>query len=492
MEFGDLARQNPWWTNKENIDQDPKIRDYDAASIQWQPRLLKYLDLSKDAFYSLRGPRQVGKTTLAKTIIRQELQTRKPCDIFYFACDLISSPAELKSVVDLYLDWASRQSTERKIILLDEVTLVKGWEYAYKLIVDSYSLTKKTFILTGSSCWDLKHGVERLGGRKGESQVPQNHKILLPMKFSEYVVLRSERLRATLDKIGLLDSSKRKSAFLDLFAPTAHRWLDPLLAHGQELEALLDEYFLTGGVMPAVNQLYGKKLIRNNTYELYLQLLFGDVVKMGRNEGTAKKVLRAILTHQGKPVGWTTLQKESGIPTSLTIMEYAENLQTLFVLNIYHAYDQNKHHLKMRSEKKMTIPNPFFFHAIRGYLENPAGDYFQSARDFLGDPMKKSILVESLVGDHLARLAYQFAPSDMYDQSDFVFYARNKSGEQVDFMVRVANQIIPVEVKYQNKINPEDYKGLSNFRKGLMVSKSHLEVGTGRPCIPLHMFLLFV
>lgn len=60
------------------------------------------------------------------------------------------------------------QSNERKLIILDEISRVKEWEFALKYIIDVYSRKDKTFILPGSSSWDIKHSVERLPGRKGE------------------------------------------------------------------------------------------------------------------------------------------------------------------------------------------------------------------------------------------------------------------------------------------------------------------------------------
>ena len=185
--FQELAKQNPWWENPAAVEADPKIRTFEEAQVKWKPRIRKYMDFQKDVLYSLRGPRQVGKTTFVKLLIRDELKRRKPADIFYYTCDLVSGPIELKEILEQYLDWSSRQSQARKLICLDEVTRVKDWENAYKQIVDLHSLHNATYVLTGSSSWDLKHGIERLPGRKGEETEEKNHKILLPPKFAEYV-----------------------------------------------------------------------------------------------------------------------------------------------------------------------------------------------------------------------------------------------------------------------------------------------------------------
>lgn len=492
MDLETLAKQNPWWADKSLINQDPRIVELEGAPIKWDPRLRKYIDVHTDAFYSVRGPRQVGKTTLMKMIIREELKVRAPENVFYYACDLVNSATELSAILETYLTWSERQSSERKLIILDEISRVKDWETAYKEVVDRRSLANKTFIFTGSSCWDLRHAPERLGGRRGETQQGQSHKIFMPMKFSEYAALRSDLLKKKLDEIGLSQTEKRKEAFHALLTPNASKWLDPLLPLAAEIEALFNEYLLTGGVMSALNQYVKYSKIGSHVYENYLQLFFGDLARLGRSEATAKKVLLALLNHHGGPVGWTKIAKETGIPSQITISEYAEALQTLFVLNIYHSFDEDRERPKHRSEKKLQLPNPFFFHAFRAYLENPAGDYFKSSQEWLSSSENKALAVEQVVGDHLARLAYNYAPSDLFDQSDSVFYTRNNKGEMLDFIARLPGGFLPVEVKYQNTIQSQDFRHLHKHDKGILVTKQHLQVGSKHPAIPVPLFLLFI
>jgi predicted AAA+ superfamily ATPase len=490
--FQELAKQNPWWENPAAVEADPKIRTFEEAQVKWKPRIRKYMDFQKDVLYSLRGPRQVGKTTFVKLLIRDELKQRKPADIFYYTCDLVSGPIELKEILEQYLDWSSRQSQARKLICLDEVTRVKDWENAYKQIVDLHSLHNATYVLTGSSSWDLKHGIERLPGRKGEETEEKNHKILLPPKFAEYVGLRSPAIQNEIERMKLNENPVRVNAFNDLFNESAHKWLDPLLPFKTELDAIFDEYLLTGGVMTATNQYFRKKEISNNTYELYLQMFFGDLARLKREESTAKKVLSSILKHPQNYVGWQKIARETGLPSVITIQNYADVLQNLFVLNVYGAFDQNLKQPKHRSEKKLQIPNPFFFHAFRGYIENPAGDYFRQAQAYLLQSEGKAALAEFVVGDHLTRMAYDHHPSDLFDQSNFVFYVKNAVGETIDFITRLPGGFLPVEVKYQNSISNSDNRNLKKFSRGVLATKDTLAVGTAHPAIPVSLLLLFV
>jgi len=492
VEIAELTKQNPWWVDINSIQSDNKIIDFESASIKWTPRLKKYFNLEKDVIYSLRGPRQVGKTTLLKLIIRDELKKRNPTEIFYYTCDVINSKDALKNVLESYLTWAKNQSNGRKLIMLDEISIVPQWESAIKYIIDVFSIKGKTFILTGSSSWDLKHSIERLPGRKGELSGEQTHKILLPMKFAEYVEMRNPELYKKVNTLGLADNNIRKKAMMDLIKGNPHKWIEQLLPLQNDIEVLFDEYIITGGIMTAVNQFCTKKEINNTVYEMYLQVFFGDLARMMREEMTAKKILTAIINHQGRPIGWTRIAKETDIKQPLTVMQYCEILATLFAVNIYNAFDYNKRRPKHRSDKKIQIPNPFFFHAFRGYVENPAGNYFTSAKQLVQTSEGKALLAEIVCGDHLSRLSYNFSPSDLFEQSNSVFYARTKTGEEIDFITRIGNELLAVEVKYQNQIRSEDFRTLKKFKNGILVTKKTFETHGRYVAIPLPILLLFI
>jgi predicted AAA+ superfamily ATPase len=191
-------------------------------------------------------------------------------------------------------------------------------------------------------------------------------------------------------------------------------------------------------------------------------------------------------------VGWTALARGVEISAPNTVMQYAEILHNLFVLNVYSAFDQSSRIPKHRSNKKLQIPNPFFFHAIRSYVENPTGNYFRYAQQFIQTSEGKALLSECVCGDHLARLSYNFAPSDLFEQAYSVFYARNSKGESVDFVARLGSETVPVEVKYQNSIGNDDYNSIRKFKHGILATKRTYEARGQHVAIPLPMLLLFV
>jgi hypothetical protein len=70
-----IINQNIWWQDRELIRRDPKIADLEGQKFRWRPRVLDEFDLTgAPALYTLRGPRQVGKTTALKILIRDLLR----------------------------------------------------------------------------------------------------------------------------------------------------------------------------------------------------------------------------------------------------------------------------------------------------------------------------------------------------------------------------------------------------------------------------------
>ena len=87
-----------------------------------------------DLVYSLRGPRQVGKTTLLKLEIKQKMDGGvSPYSIMYYAFDVDTTPKDLVNIVKKYLDGIKRlRKNDHCYIFLDEVSAVKDWQRGIK------------------------------------------------------------------------------------------------------------------------------------------------------------------------------------------------------------------------------------------------------------------------------------------------------------------------------------------------------------------------
>jgi len=116
--------------------------------------------LFKGKIVVIYGPRQVGKTTLAKLI----LQNRQEIKSAYFNCD---EPDICQALTDKTSTELKLFLGDSKLVVLDEAQRVKNIGLTLKLLADNYP--KMQIIATGSSSFDLSNQIfEPLTGRKKE------------------------------------------------------------------------------------------------------------------------------------------------------------------------------------------------------------------------------------------------------------------------------------------------------------------------------------
>ena len=128
-----FARQNRWWVDPTEVDRDRHLWRLHEAPLRWVPPLP--FDFDRDAIYTLRGPRQVGKSTILKRQIAALLADHwSPDHILYLDVELagLETAQDLVESLRAYID--SRKPfrnagqpdvSGRLVILLDEVTRVE-------------------------------------------------------------------------------------------------------------------------------------------------------------------------------------------------------------------------------------------------------------------------------------------------------------------------------------------------------------------------------
>jgi predicted AAA+ superfamily ATPase len=159
---------NPWWQDKP-MPVLPKFRRwlFDHA--------LQRLKSGLAPVTVIRGPRQVGKTTLQQQIIDHLLYTEKvhPKRIFRVQFDDIPSLKGLKDPIlslcrwyenrvlgGSFNEWARKG--EPVFLFFDEVQNLRDWAPQVKALVDHHSVR---VLLTGSSALRIEHGRDSLAGR---------------------------------------------------------------------------------------------------------------------------------------------------------------------------------------------------------------------------------------------------------------------------------------------------------------------------------------
>ena len=462
MDIQLLKEQNPWWIAKEKINDDVNLEKLNKIKYVRYPRIIDSFDMGKDLIYTLRGSRQVGKTTAMKLLIKKLLQSNPKENIFYFTCNNIDTYKELLEIMEIYLDWADND--RRKYIFVDEITFVDRWTRAIKHLADMGRLRKCAVILTGSNAHDLKYEVERMPGRRGEDA--DLDKILFPVSFKEYVAFADSEIT---------------SKFLDITEAERNY---PF--YKKELRKLLNSFLITGGFAQSINNFVDNGKIGMDVYQQYLSWILGDLAKLGRKESYSRQIFEQIITVMRSNVGYDTIAKKTTIDSHVTVASYLDAMESSFILKILYQIDIDKKVARPRRTKKIYFQDLFLFWVFYGYVYG-FSDYFSSSNDRIREDVVKSKVIENLVMSDLMRL------ENSVNWSNMVFFFRSTNNAEVDFVARSKQgELLPIEVKYQNHVKDSDFLNLNkvNNRAGVIVSKDDFRVKNSKFIMPAEVFLL--
>jgi predicted AAA+ superfamily ATPase len=499
LSISELGEQNPWWRDKALVNDDPLIVAWEKSSFRWWPRIVETFQWDAKVIYSLRGPRQVGKTTLLRLKIRDLLKSGVDARrIFYWACDQVESFEKLSAIINGYLDWARRFSKEMLYLFLDEVSAVKDWQRSIKYLYDMGKLRNCLVVLTGSHSLDLVKATESLAGRRGEvdklvDNIPD--KIFLGAKFSEYVETRNEKLLKVLRELHLLSTHNRLNALLDLANGEMPERLSELKLYQKDLNGLLDDYLVTGGIPRAINSYVSRGTIPEIVYSDYVNLILRDIARWGGNEIFLRQIVQRIVQTLSSQVSWNALKDETEISTHDTARWYVDILRNSFVVSYLHQLNKDKGVPYYRKAKKIFFSDPFIFHSLRWWALG-GKQPFSEALEFLRDAEEKSKLIESVVCNHLIRLLFNMEPSAQFDYATRLFYWESGKKREVDFVAKLGDDFLPIELKYQPKVQRSDVFGIIDFekggksRKGVIITKDTWAQRRTHVEIPASIFLI--
>lgn len=451
----DLALLNPWWKGKEYIKEDKNIKEFEEKQYKWHPELLEKIDLKPDNIFTLRGPRQVGKTTLVKLLIKKLLDKEDEKSVFFWNCDELLDFRELASILREYLEFSKVNNIKEKYIFLDEISRVRNWQRAIKALRDSGELSNCCLVLTGSHTLDIKYSIERLPGRIGK--IGKDF-VLLPLSFSDYIKLIKPHIAKKIKKIKKLSVQEINNK------------INNAKIFDSEIAILFKQYLITGGFPLVINEFFSNKKIPDYVYELYLRWVIGDIVKWGKQERILTQLLSSVISKQSSAISWDSLAKESEIKSHKTVSSYVECLENMFVLLTLYFLDPNKKMPDFNKNKKLYFFDPFIYHVFNKKI------YFKENEI-------SSSLIEATTISNLARLTYGGSFPNIY-------YWKNK--KEVDALLKIKKEIFPVEVKYQTRISKQDFKGLYYFNKGILATKDILIKGEKYSAIPIHLLLAVI
>ena len=438
-----IKESNPWWENKHWQETDIHLERIRTQKIKWEYHIIKD---TAPGIYSLRGPRQVGKTSWIKQKIKELTKKENPKNILFYSCDNINKK-ELEEIIDLFLE---QSEPGKKYLFLDEIPFVEGWEYTIKHLYDAGKLKNCFVLLSGSNSIDIKKSTERLPGRGDEGK---RHYTMHPLTYEEY-------LQAIKHKIPV----KEAEAKINL----------------HELQKKFDEYTLTGGFLKTINEYHETGRINDATYDVYLKWIIGDLAKLNLKEKYAKQLLRRITETYTTEVSWTRLKTGTEIDTHNTTAKYADALEEMFIIQTIYKLDYNKKAPAYPKSKKIYYTDPFIMAATQKWI-NSTEQHFEKQKEYT--QQNKSKICEGIILNELTKELTKRTTSNIFNYNNLIFYWTNKQKtKEIDFTYKNT----AIELKYQNTIKKSDYKPLKEFKNSYLITKNHFAEKT----YPIEAFLI--
>lgn len=474
----DLAFQNPWWENPQRINEDKQIKDFRQSKLHFTFPLLEDFELEEDFIYTLRGPRQVGKTTLLKLLIKRLLEGgASPQSVFFYSLDLVENPKELFEIYKRFHDFSKERKAIRNYIFLDEVSLVPDWQYALKEIIDLGWGEKTVFIITGSSAIDLRRGAERLPGRRGKGVGLD--KVLLPLSYQNVLKIlepdlaKNLEFRQLVEEIGKLDNLNRLIAEdFKIYYPRIH--------------SVFEKYLMVGGFPPALESYLRHGEVEPHVVETYLTVLRSDFEKIKRSRVILKQVLRRLYETSQTSVSWQGLAKSVDVPSYKTVREYVDILADGFLVGILYFLDRNKLVSRPGKGKKFHFIDPLIYKIVA----EESGQW--TIKNILTDSVMSGKVVEGVVAAHLLR-NFEERLNEGLGFLENVFYWKTARGNEVDFVALKNKTVLPIEVRYQESVRKANMVTIKkSFGQGIVATKQDFFKSEKVWAIPVSILLLWM
>lgn len=465
-----IRLQNPWWLQPEEVRQDPELRLFARSPLKWDPPALAAIPLQPGQVHTLRGPRQVGKTTTVKRLL-EGLVLRGEPGVLYYSFDLHTDFAEISDVI------ATAKRMRRGVegpwfLFLDEISTVPDWQRGIKFAWDRGMIRDDFVLLTGSSAHDIRRGAEQLPGRRGGGY----DFLQLPMSFRDFCRI-AERISLPEDTLLVHEFQTERG----------RRATSELMLRFEALSAAFASYASVGGFPAAVSERLksapGSLAAPPGlaTLRLFWSTIAGDVARAGRDSVATLKLLEEVCRSLGNPLKWTGVADAMGAANHRTAKEYVESLAESFLLLMVYHWSLGGGGLQPRRQRKVYFMDP-----ILGLI---APAFNQGVRSAPADAM-----VENLIGVGLFRSAAQtLVQADAVPGS--IAYWRSSNDRELDFVVPSANTSVharfPIEVKgdADSQISAATRAIRAGFGAGLVVTRSKYREDASVPHIPAPVFL---
>jgi predicted AAA+ superfamily ATPase len=472
-----IVQRNPWWFDRNWAENDPHLRRLQAQPVAFPTPLVDRFNLTDGGVHTLRGPRQVGKSTDLKLLVLRALHAGyAPRQVIYLSVDLLEGQpiAALSDAIGYAKQLTAEQG--RHLLLLDEVSVVQGWQTAIKDLWDQGVIDEDVVVCTGSSAIDIATGVaDRLPGRRGHGR---DH-LVLPQSFDIFAAAVDRRIPPS---PGLrLDA---------LLSAEGRGYIDQARIHVPHLNEAFSRYLRFGGLPAAVAEAAtGSVGPSEFTKRIVWDSLLKEVLRKGASEPAARALLERIMRSLGSKTNWSTMARDmdvplgrrgGGQPDSRTVRDYIEFLAIGYFVLVVYFWKNDADSNSIAHDKKVYFGDPLL-HEIAHEESSP------------GRAIDEAALVENVVALALYRnyepLSRQIL--GFLDPDDLHVWSTSK-GAEVDFVCGPRRTAQPVEVKWARRVDRRDLSRLKRAFPGrpvILATMSDLEFSDEHALIPVPLLL---
>ena len=442
----DLRRQNPWWAG-------------DPAPVQPGPRrhlvgqIRRRLNLELAPIVAVRGPRQVGKTTAQLQIIEDLLaEGARPNTILRVQFDELGSLRDLVDPILRIADWFEHHIAGTHFnrlardgqwahLFFDEVQVVGGWHVQLKSLVDNASVRA---MITGSSALRIEQGRDSLAGRITTleagvfslTEIGPLHDLETPKPF-----LPNNGLGAIVDKTFWMELREHGTRHAD-FRSAAFR------------------HFSERGGYPVVHK--REHADWAELADLLYETVIARVIQHDLLNGTDRRrdaaLLEALLLLVCRYAGLAPAVSELAEQVTLSlsipvdgrrVTRYLKLVADTLLVRLVPPLDVRLR--KNRGGPKLCLAD----HALRAC-------WLQEQVPLTPDELAARPELATQAG-HLAESVFGSAASAV-SGLDVAHWPARGADREVDFVLTVGVRRVPVEVKYQRRIDQNrDTVGLRSF-----------------------------
>lgn len=413
------------------------------------PKTIDCLDAGK--ILIIKGPRQVGKTTLMKSIIKYLSDNGKTT--FYISADEDFSNSIFKTPRHFiaHVETEINLSKGKAYLFIDEFQYINNAGKFLKVLYDKYA-PEIQFIVSGSSSLEITKNTEFLTGRKIEFLISR-------ISFTEFVRFHEP---------GIAEAFSSKSF-------DYQQWKILYEVHALKLEILFTQYAEYGGYPEIVTtkNYDHKKILMKELFSTYIQKDIIAFLKV-TNISAFNNLIKILCSETANLLNKNSLAGTLGISIN-TLAKYLDILQGTYVCSLLAPFYSNMRKEVSKMQKIFINDN-----GLRNFILN-----------------REIPVYYDINGQDAENLVFGALTNYNNIMPERLFYYRTISKSEIDFIIDHGESKEAIEVKFQSRgcsvpAAIRNFVKKYNTGKIIIVTKNFFKEFDNTLFVPLPLFEFYL